>query len=115
MWKESILKLLKLDGLVENLTGYIETRMELMKLEVREEIAKAIAHLSILFFVLAAGSLFILFASVSLALLIGKYVGFFEGFAIVAVFYLLVVIIIVLLRGSVSEALEKKLVEKLRK
>lgn len=115
MWKESILKLLKLDGLVGNLTGYIETRVELVKLEIREDIAKAVARLSILAFVLAAVSLFILFFSVSVALLIGNYLGFFEGFAIVAAFYLLLTIVILALRSSVSEALEKKLIEKLRK
>lgn len=115
MWKESILKLLRLDGLVSNLTGYIETRMELVKLEMREEIAKAVARLSIFVVVLAALSLFILFFSVSIALLIGEHLGFFEGFAIVAGFYLIVTFIVIALRSSVSEALEKKLLEKLRK
>jgi uncharacterized membrane protein YqjE len=113
MWKESILKLLKLDGLVSNLTGYIETRVELVKLEVKEDIAKAMARLTVLVVVIAVLSLFILFFSVSIALLIGEYLGFFEGFAIVAGFYLLITILFVVLRGSVSEALEKKLVEKI--
>lgn len=115
MWKESILKLLKLDGLIGNLTGYIETRMELVKMEMREEIAKAVARLSVLVVVLAALSLFILFFSVSIALLIGEQLGFFEGFAIVAGFYLLITLAMITLRSSVSEALEKKLLEKLRK
>lgn len=113
MWKESILKLLKLDGLVGNLTGYIETRVELVKLEIKEDIAKAVARLTVLVAVLAVVSLFILFFSVSIALLIGEYLGFFEGFAIVAGFYLLLAIIFVALRSSVSEALEKKLLEKI--
>lgn len=115
MWKESILKLLKLDGLIGNLTGYIETRVELVKLEIREDIAKAVARLTVLAVVLAVLSLFILFFSVSIALLLGEYLGFFEGFAIVAGFYLLLTIIIVALRRSVSVALEEKLMEKLRK
>ena len=38
--KDSIFKFLRLDNLVENLSGYVETRIELVKLEVREEIAK---------------------------------------------------------------------------
>ncbi|NBP71103.1 MAG: phage holin family protein, partial [Cytophagia bacterium] len=64
MWKESILKLLRLDSLVSNLTGYVETRIELMKLEVKEEIAKSLAKVSVLVIVIASLSLFVLFFSV---------------------------------------------------
>jgi hypothetical protein len=113
MWKESILKLLKLDGLINNLTGYIETRVELVKLEIKEDIAKAVARLTVLVAVLTVVSLFILFFSISVALFIGDYLGFFEGFAIVAGFYLLLAIVFVAMRKSVSEALEKKLLEKI--
>lgn len=115
MWKESILKLLKLDSLVANLTGYVETRVELLKLEIREEIAKAIAKMTVLVLVMAAVSLFILFFSVSVALLIGEYLGFFEGFLIVSGFYLLITILVLLMRKSLSETMEKELMKKLKK
>ncbi len=115
MWKESILKLLKLDGLVANLTGYVETRVELLKLEIREEIAKAIARMTVLVLVMATISLFILFFSVSVALLIGEYLGFFEGFLIVSGFYLLVAILVLLMRKSLSDTMEKELLKKLKK
>lgn len=115
MWKESILKLLKLDGLISNLTGYVETRLELIKLEIREDIARSVARLTVLVVVIAVLSLFILFFSISIALLIGEYLGYFEGFAIVAGFYLLLTVIIISLRSSVSSALEQKLLDKLRK
>jgi len=115
MWKESILKLLKLDGLISNLTGYVETRLELIKLEIREDIARSVARLTVLVVVIAVLSLFILFFSVSVALLIGEHLGYFEGFAIVAGFYLLLTVMIVVLRSSVSSALEQKLLDKLRR
>lgn len=115
MWKESILKLLKLDNLVNNLTGYIETRVELMKLEVREELAKAMAKLSVLVVLVAVGTLFILFFSVALALLLANYVGIFGGFAIVAAIYLVITLIVLMMRANISEALEEKLLDQLRK
>lgn len=114
MLKESILKLLKLDSLVSNLTGYVETRLELMKLEVKEEIAKALARISVLIVVISALTLFVLFFSVSIALLIGEALGYFAGFGIVTGFYFLIFILFLALRGSISLAIEKKLIEKLR-
>lgn len=114
MWKESILKLLKLDGLVGNLTGYVETRIELMKLEIKEEIAKSLAKVSVLVIVIASLSLFVLFFSVSIALLIGEHLGFFEGFLIVSGFYFLIAVLVLLMRKSLSETMEKKLMEKIK-
>lgn len=114
MWKESILKLLKLDGLVANLTGYVETRVELLKLEIKEEIAKSLAKLSVLVIVIASLSLFVLLFSVSIALLIGEHLGFFEGFLIVSGFYFLIAVLVLLMRKSLSETMEKKLMEKIK-
>ncbi len=114
MWKESILKLLKLDGLVKNLTGYVETRIELVKLEIKEEIAKSLAKLSVLVIVIASLSLFVLFFSVSIALLIGEYLGFFEGFLIVSGFYFMIAVLVLMMRKSLSETMEKKLMEKIK-
>lgn len=115
MWKESLLKLLKLDNFVANLTGYVETRVELLKLEMQEEIAKAMARVSVLVVVIASLSLFILFFSVAIALLLAEYVGYYEGFFIVAGFYLVITIFFLATRASISETLEKKLTEKFRK
>jgi uncharacterized membrane protein YqjE len=114
MWTDAILKLLKLDGLVNNLTAYVETRLEIIKLEVREEIARALARLSVLILVVASIALFILFLSVSVALWIGHYIGMVEGFAIVTAVYFVLALLALTLRASISEALERKLLQKLR-
>jgi uncharacterized membrane protein YqjE len=115
MLKESLLKLLKLDGFVSTLTGYVETRLELIKLEIKEELAKAIAQLTIMVVFVAAISLFIVFASVSVALLIGEALGYLAGFSIVAGVYLIIAIIIGVLKNSIGEALEQKLKDQLGK
>ncbi len=115
MLKESLLKLLKLDNLVGNLTGYIETRAELMKLEIREEMAKALSRLSVLVMLVASATLFIIFFSITLAFLIGEYTGLLGGFAIVAGIYFLIFLLFLSLRSGISTKLEKKIIEQLRK
>ncbi len=109
MLKDTLLKFLKLDGLVNSLTGYIETRIELVKYELKEDIAKAIAKVSILLFLALLFTFFILFSSVAVAIKIGESMGSFAGFGIVAGFYLLVLLVILLLREPISKNLEKKL------
>src|SRR5258708_29967055 len=80
---ETILKFLRLDNFVQNLTGYVEARIELLKVEIREDVAKAIARgmgIVALFFI---GFLFLFFFSVGLAqflnrLFDGPYAGYFS-------------------------------------
>lgn len=42
--KDTLFKFLRLDNLVDNLSGYLETRLALFKIEVREEIAHVLAQ-----------------------------------------------------------------------
>ena len=109
MLKDTLLKFLKLDGLLNNLTGYIETRIELMKYEVKEDMAKAIAKVSILLLVALLFTFFLLFVSVALAHKIGESLGSFAGFGLVAGFYLLLLLVIIALREPIGKSLEKKL------
>ena len=115
MLKDSILKLFKLDNLVNNMTGYIEARMELVKLEVREDLTKAIAKLSVFLFLAFAFTLFLMFISVALAFKIGESLGTFEGFAIVAGFYLAIALILLFFRDGISGSIEKQITEILKK
>ena len=48
MFKEGIAKFLKLDNLMENLTGYVETRIEIMKYDLKEDLSKILAKVSVL-------------------------------------------------------------------
>lgn len=109
MLKDTLLKFLKLDGLMNNLTGYIESRLELMKYEVKEDIARAIAKVSILLMLAVLFIFFLLFASAAVAHKIGESLGSFAGYGIVSGFYLLLLLIIVLLREPLGKRVEKKL------
>ena len=109
MLKETLLKLFKLDGLVNNLTGYIETRFELLKYEVKEDIAKAISRLALVLLAAMLFTFFLLFISVAVALVIGDELGTVAGFGAVAFFYFIAMLIIIVFRDSIKKALEEKI------
>lgn len=108
MIKETILKWLKLDGLLGSVTGYFESRIELMKYEMKEDLARGLAKVAILMLAAMLFTFFLILASVAVAFKLSEYFGMFYGFALVAGFYLLLLILIVLFRKSISSALEKK-------
>lgn len=109
MLKETLLKFFKLDGLVNNLTGYVETRIELMKYEIKEDMAKAIAKISLVLLTAMLFTFFMLFISVSIAIKIGESLGNFAGFGIVAGFYFILMLIILIFREPISKNLELKI------
>lgn len=65
--KASIVKLLRLENLISHLTGYVESQVALVKLEVREEVAKILSRGLVVGVVLLLAFLFLLFFSVGLA------------------------------------------------
>ena len=114
MLKESLLKFLRLDGILANLTGYIETKIELMKLEIREDVSRTLAKASVFLVLGVIVGLFILFISMAVAYKIGESTSPFVGFAIVAGFYLLIAIVIWLVRESIQRKLEQQFTEKIK-
>jgi hypothetical protein len=108
MLKDTLLKFFKLDGLMNNLTGYIESRVALMKYEVKEDIAKALARVSMLLLLVLAFTFCMLFISVAVAMKIGESMGAATGFGIVGGFYILVLIAVMILRDPIGKSLEKK-------
>ena len=93
--ENSFFKFFKLDGIIEHIKGYIETRIELFKIEVQEKAAKIIT--SLVFVVLLSFSFIMLLIFMSLAL--GNYLNSlfnnsYMGFAILALFYLIMVIVL---------------------
>jgi uncharacterized membrane protein YqjE len=110
--KEIILKLFKLEGIAENLTNYVETRLELFKLEIRTDFAKAIAKALALFFLGLLAFLFLLFVSLGVAYLINElfrssYIGFFS----VGMLYGLLFLLLYTNRKSFSTTLETQLLK----
>ncbi|RAW03379.1 phage holin family protein [Pseudochryseolinea flava] len=108
MIKETIAKFLRLDGIMSNLTGYIEARIELMKVEIKEDVAKALSK-AVVFAALAfVFALFILFVSTAVAYKIAEVTSPFIGFMIVAGFYLIAGLVLWLSREGLKNKMENQ-------
>ena len=111
MLKDKLLKFLKLDGFIESLTAYVETRVELLKIEVKEEIVTILVKATLALIVAVSFLFFLLFISVAIAYWIGKSIGMIGGFSIVGGGYFLLMVILLLSRESIGDRLRKKLIE----
>lgn len=103
---------MKQNPLVEHLLGYVETSVELAKLEVKEAIAKIIrVFLSI--FITATFILAVLFfLNVSLAFYLNyhyKFADQFEGFGIVGLLNIVLMVVFFFLRPFLARIIEKQI------
>jgi uncharacterized membrane protein YqjE len=108
MIRDSIAKFFKVDSLISNLTGYIETRVELLKIEAKEELSKGLSNVLVYLLLAFVFALVIVFISVAVALVIGDRIGSFAGFSIVGGFYLLVGMVLMKYRETLVQKIEKK-------
>jgi hypothetical protein len=109
--KDSIFKMLRLDNLVENLSGYFEARVALVKLEVREEISRVLSHALTIGALLLLGLLFVFFLSMGLAHYLNTYLeSMYAGFWIVTAIYGVPCLLIYLFRKQVGHYFEQHLI-----
>ena len=114
--KDSIFKFLRLDNLVENLSGYVETRVELIKIEIREEIARVISHGLMIAVLFLLALLFLIFFSIGGALYMNSYFNNSSaGFWIVSGIYSMAGLIIGLFRKSIGNFFEQYLIEQAKR
>ena len=114
--KDKIFKFLQIDNLVDNASGFVEARLELYKMEIREDVArilsKAIVYVAIGLF----GFLLLLFFSVGLAHFISRYFGeAFAGYWVVAGFYGIVFLFFLIFRKSIDQSFEKHFTELIKR
>jgi hypothetical protein len=110
MLRDSIARFFKVDSLIGNLTGFVETRIELLKIEAKEELSKGLSNVIIFLLLTFVFALVIVFISVAGALMIGKQIGNdVGGFAIVSGVYLVLGLVLVLKRDALIKVLEEKL------
>ena len=115
MLKETLLKFLKLDGLIESISGYVETRLEIVKLELKEDLAHGIAGIAILLVVALLLFLFILFISIAVAFVLAKSMGTHIAFAVVGGFYLLLMAVMLIFRKPITEKIENEIKESINR
>ena len=108
MFRNTLSKIFNVDSLLSNLTGYVETRVELLKVEVKEDLAKALAKAVSYFLVGFVSALFLTFVSVALALLLGQRLGNFAGFSIVAGIYLITALLLWFSRAKLIAKFESR-------
>jgi uncharacterized membrane protein len=111
MIKDRILRILKLDNLFGNLSGYFESRIELFKMEVKEEFVGLLAQIMVILIVALCVVLALLFISLGCAYYFGSMVGTVSGFMIVAGFYALIFLILLGFRKPISDALHRIILE----
>ena len=103
-------KLLGVNTLIDNLKGYVETKIELLKIEAQEKLTTLITFFLILFCIAIFGVLAFFFLNIALALFLNQLLASaFLGFVILGSFYLLILIALVF---SVSKGTIHKLVSK---
>jgi uncharacterized membrane protein YqjE len=114
MIRDSLAKFFKVDSLISNLTGYVETRLEILKIEAKEELSKQTSNVIVYGTMAFMFAVVLLFSSVAIALAIGERLGNFVGFAIVAGVYLIGGIVILVNREKLIKSIEKKIALKLK-
>lgn len=106
MLKDTLSKFFKVDSLLSNLTGYVETRVELLKIELKEDLSKGLAHAVSYLFIAFILALFITFLSIAVALVLADALGNFAGFLIVGLVYFIVGLILWVSRAKLIAKLE---------
>ncbi|WP_439880915.1 phage holin family protein [Pontibacter sp. MBLB2868] len=95
----------KSNNLIENLMGYIDTRIDIIRLEIQEKLKATFVNLIHVVLLGIIAFLCVIFLSIFLGLLLNELLdSSFWGFGIVALFY--IIILVVLLIG-----LDKKVFE----
>jgi Mn2+/Fe2+ NRAMP family transporter len=113
--KDRILKFLHLDGTIKSLSGYVETRVALMKLEIREEVAGILSRGLMLMLIFMIGFLCLLFLFIGLANYLNMLLeSDYAGYIIVALFFALLLLILLLVRKSFFKLLERQFVEMIK-
>ena len=112
--KSKLFKFLRVDAIIEHLSGIIEARLELVKLELREELAKMGARIIAAIILSFLGVLIIVFLSFSLSTLFNYLLeSQFIGYFIVTGFYTLVLILLLVfnVRSWLQEKIENVLID----
>ena len=101
--KSKWFNLLNVDSLIDSVLQYFEKRIELVKIEVKEEAAVVGAKLIINMAIAFLGLFFLLFLSILVALVINEFhQSQYIGYVYVSGFYILLIIIIQVLRKTAN-------------
>lgn len=104
------MKLFDFDKLIGTLTRYIETKIELLKLDVKEGISVAITKLVMIVGALLLGIFVVLFLFMGLAALLNEVLkSTYLGYFIVTGFFAILLVIFIASREKVTARIKQKL------
>lgn len=115
MFGESISKFLKLDNLIGHITGYFETKVELVKVDAKQQLADGLSKALTFLLISFVFALVILFLSLGVAIVLATHFGDFIGFGLVALFYVIVGVVLILSKDKLNNRFKKELSESLNK
>lgn len=91
----------RIDELLKNVVGYLETRLELIKLEIRAELAKIITKLLLFTLIMLVFAMFMIIGSITLGMYLNHLLeSQFLGMVIVSGIYFLLLLFLYLTRNS---------------
>ena len=112
--KKGIFSFLKVDSIVKNFTGLIENRVELFKIELKEDAAKAGSRIVVLMIIALSLFMAVLFLSIGLSFFIGRFLNNeMLGFFVVGGIFLLILVLIIFMNKffNINKKLEKIILE----
>ena len=115
MLKDTLSKFFKVDSLLSNLSGYLESRVELLKVEVKEDLTKGLAQGVAYMLIAFVFAVFLIFLSLAVALFLSERIGAFGGFSIVGAFYFIVGVILWVSREKIIASFETRFSSLFRK
>jgi uncharacterized membrane protein (UPF0182 family) len=107
----------KIEEVTDNLKEYINTRYEILLLKAGEKTANIASQLSVAILLLFSFILFIIFLSMGAGYYVSDLLhSTYAGFMIVAGFYLLLIIVVLLVRkGMIMKPMRNKIIRELFK
>lgn len=106
--KDTIFKLLRIDNLVDNLSGYVDARVKLLKIEIKEDVAKIMAKGLVQASIILVALLFLFFISFGIAEFLNIYFeNAFKGYLIVSGLYFLLFIVLIIFRKNIYANFER--------
>ncbi|ELR69933.1 hypothetical protein C900_04456 [Fulvivirga imtechensis AK7] len=115
--KKGFFNFLKLDSLFDHLTAFIESKIEIYKIQIREELAQTISKIMVWLLLASVFFFFFLFLNLALGYYLGSILNsLFYGFLIISGSYLLIFFILFLLRDTIGlrQLFEKLLIDWLK-
>jgi len=93
--ENNFFKFFKLDNIIEHVKGYVETKIQLLKIEALEWASRIIASLIFVLLLSFSFIMMLIFGSIALGNYINQiFNNSYAGFVIIALFYLIIVIIL---------------------